>query len=700
MSAVSKAEALARFGPSGNIMPRLAAKWSTPRVSRVPIPRAASTRLETVASRELRSWVTLFESYELEAADPAETELRAPGDLPSLGELLLGATGPSTVADLFSVLTASTVIAQQDDLAYLASLAGTASGVSKVYVFHPEDWGLYPSDASISLRLFNFYEAAQRTLHPFRKLRTRPLELNTPEDTLDHQAGRIFEQLIRDEPLPWQFDPRTLAHRSDWLVRAWIGLPTRPALDRAVGTDDFERELPLIPHHPHLALYWLFTHAFLGNNERFKRCLEATRGSKDPWVQEARKVLNAWVKGRGARLGPLRRSDFEVIRESARESVHKDILESPPRSRNPTPRSNLDLTPPQTRAFIELFDQLGEPAIKDTTTPPQRWLELEALLAERARPEFCELLDAALSEASQVADHHVRSGRGRILARAAISPDLEEFETAISRAGGTGQFGPRRRDEMWRGIARFSGTTASRRLVEGAKLFAREAPDWIRTASKVPWTTLLSIDTLETHNLVVNFLQTVPHVSAAAPLIIEVTQAARKHHIHRAVAGLRRAASGNMGRVDNGGRAEILWAIVELDSEASAFLRALLNILTHEWENASNEETADARSIDIGCVVGPLMAADPNNLEARATAAALLARFAVSLGPARQPNLAMLHSLHAVVLGIREGEIRPLLKPLEALSKLRPDIKSTHRTVYDNLQHLFKETITRLSPQA
>jgi hypothetical protein len=102
-------EAFALFGPGGAVMRDWVRAWAEPRPERIPV-RGAAELAELAPSAELATWVELFETHALEAADPAEAELRAPGDLPDLGR----ATGPSAVADLRGLLTASVVIAQQE----------------------------------------------------------------------------------------------------------------------------------------------------------------------------------------------------------------------------------------------------------------------------------------------------------------------------------------------------------------------------------------------------------------------------------------------------------------------------------------------------------------------------------------------------------------------------------------------------------
>ncbi len=671
-------KAFVRFGPEGSLLPDLAGRWASTREGRVPIPPAATNRLSTATSAELKSWIKLFEGFELEAADPADTELRAPGDLPSLGELLRGATGPSTPADLLSLLTASTVIAQQDDLAYLASLAGTTDGVSKVYSFHPEDWGLHARDASISLCLYRLYQTERRIHRPFIA-HSRPALPLLDHDADERTMAQVFESKVETCLLPPALDPARLAQRSNWLVRAWMGLPLRCELPEETHISTYETEKKVLSSHPHLTLFWLFTHALLDNPQRFAEILSLSRSSKDPWIQEARRALHAWMQGERARLGPLRYGDFERIRDEVVQLAPKASRESRTTEIHADPTSVSTLQGqdhPNYPRFMRLFEQLADiRGLRGESESERKALETQ--LANLVEPAWRLLIDRALAEGSQVPDHHPSAGCGRILARAALASSLEEFDNAIHRAGGITSFGPRRRDELWRAIASFTNDTATQRLHEGAGMFAREAGDWIRTAPKAPWTLLLARDSLATHRFVTQFLSQVSANPVAAPLIVEAVASARRHNITLAIPGIRRVLSGPFTPIEHHHRQEVLWTLAELDPEAAEFFSDLMAIVKHEWEQSLDEDEAHLRSMDLANIVGALLTVSPNHKEAQAIGASLISRFAVALSPRRSPLPKLIYSLWTLSQGIQEGEVQSLAPPLKCLLELRPQDPAT-----------------------
>lgn len=715
MSELSEAELFALFGPGGAVMRHLAARWAEPRAERVAIRAAVDTRSMGPLSPELLAWIELFERYELEAADPAEAELRAPGDLPSLGALLGGETGPSALADLLGLFAGATVIVQQDALSFLASLAGTSLGVSKVYAFHPEDWGLHPTDAAISVRLHRLEESVGRASDPFGFGTLPPGLLDPDADPSLGQEGvdsglslmqradaarGSFERIANQETLPAHLDPLSLARRSDWLVKALFGLPFEAALSEARPLVELDEEGHRLGAHPHLALHWLFFHALLGNRQRLEAGLRATATATHPLVREARSALERWTTGRSARLGPLDRALFEALREVAMRSAPRLSLEAEAARARPSRQARAALEAaedPEARAFLELFDHLATGA--ELGPSPFRGLSglaLEDKLAELARPRFVPLLDETLADGARVPDGHPAAGRGRILARAAVAKDLAELDRALAQAGGTERFGPRRRDETWRAVARFSGPEADARLARGAGAFRDVAEDWIRSASKVPWDALLERDTPATHELVVRFLGEAPLGPSTEPLFAEAAEAALRHGIRRAVPGLRRAVTGGAGRIDDGSRRVLVRAVQELDDEAGAFLRAVAERLQMKWEQAEDEDRAFLLAKDLAVVVGAILALEPAQLEAQALAAALLARFAVELSPRKAPSPDLLEALRALVEGAHAGDIRSLGPTLRAFSRLSPIVRPPARPAWERFREALRAALDAL----
>lgn len=643
-----------QFGPGGPALERLAAAWAPERPQ--PVSLAGVNPGLPGLAPELAHWMRLFERYGFELADPAEAELRAPGDLPDFAGLLEGRTGPSMVADLFGVLTASTVVAQIDDLALLASLAGTASGHSRVFAFHPEDWGLEPSAPALSVAFHRLEAQAARVRHPFDSgVRPEPAP-----DALE-AAERYAETLV-PESLPAHLDPVRLFRRADWLVRALLGLPFGAARETAPPRGLWREEAVLLPDHPHLLLYWLLASA-LEDPEAVPELLETPVSVAAPFVEETKSALRAWRSGRDERLGPLERVRVERL---AAELAALD-------------------TPTVEVAEVSPFEQLLEHLRSGREPGPDAWQghppeSLEGLLASSAGPEHLRRLDAAIAEGRGVPDTHARAGRGYLLARAAASADLPHFLAALPSPAG---YGPRRRDEWWRALARFDEPEVTDRLARGAAQFAREANDWIRTASKAPWDALLARDSLSTHDLAASFCAHASLSAHVVPLWLEVAEAARRHHIVRAAPGLRRAVAGRVGRIHDGDRLALAETTAQLDPEAGPFLAAVANELRLEWEEAEDEDDAELAAAALACVVGPLLSVS-DEPRTTALAAALLRQLGPSLAPGRQPSIPSMEALRSLAKGCAARGAGPLLQAMKATRRLwlraeRPDRPPAHR---------------------
>ncbi|NJK89558.1 MAG: hypothetical protein HC923_09260 [Myxococcales bacterium] len=126
MTLVTQSEARSLFGGGGAVMRDIVARVAEPRETAAPlfVPEAET------ASLDVRSWISYFETHDLEVADPAEAELRTPGLFPSWSEHLEVAR-PSLFADVVGGFTASFVAVQQDEMSFLASWKGAAMGAAE-----------------------------------------------------------------------------------------------------------------------------------------------------------------------------------------------------------------------------------------------------------------------------------------------------------------------------------------------------------------------------------------------------------------------------------------------------------------------------------------------------------------------------------------------------------------------------------------
>ena len=154
-------EACEVFAGPDPIMDTIAARFAVPRYPRIRLRRTAHATQGFAFGADLDRWLALFETFEMEAADPGETELMPP----AWGTGLFGLvepSGPARTAAALGFFSASSVIVQQDGLSYLASWASTDRNASRVYYFHPHDWGLWPTDGSLTARLFRLVQEEDR----------------------------------------------------------------------------------------------------------------------------------------------------------------------------------------------------------------------------------------------------------------------------------------------------------------------------------------------------------------------------------------------------------------------------------------------------------------------------------------------------------------------------------------------------------
>ena len=681
-------------------MRHLVEQWATPRVFPVIIKEQVTQWFCGDVSEELLCWLSAFESLELEVADPAEVELRAPGDIPSLNELLYGSTGVSQVADLYALFCAAVVFAQQDAMSYLASLYGTRSGCSKTYMFHPEDWGIFPSDSSISVRLFHF------ALADFRLFSEDPTyELFASESTIQQwqSAQRVFIGVEKESELPPHLEPSVLAPRVEWLVRILLGLGDShlSTLRYAPTIAVFEKERSLISTHAHLAAYWLFAHWVLGNTNALQEVLQICTECTHPIVCDIRDGLNAILAGKSQRLGPLDMRKMENIRADVVRHAPRNLFE-PQRRLAVVPHSELR-TPLENAAakgdlrsidLLHLWDH-----IESTPEKPFDGMQGERLgrhLVQLATPQIKPLVDAYLTAALAVEDEHPFAIFGLLLTRAKLSRDFKDFERAIHHCGGTNNLGLRRKNEYWESIAYFNCSESNQRLFEGAELYLNYAHDWIRAACEVPWRSLLSRDVSQTHKLVSSFLHTVRLSRFSEPLVFEAVEAVRRFRIHSAVSGIRRIVRSCFGRIDNRQRFEAIEAITELDRDAALFLSQCVSEVETGLNNADDEDTAFSRSKDLACLLGALLVVDSQNVYATKLVAALLGRFAVLLSTARQLAPETLLSIDALIRGIHRGEVYIFKDTLKAYSRLKPAVTRKNKEAYNIYQKNLAATLNDL----
>jgi hypothetical protein len=262
----------------------IARRIAEPRALRAQLLRDVERAHGLQFGPELNAYIRAFETYELETSDPSGAELRIPE--PHIGfRAQIEEVEPAYFAGFIGLFTGASVIAQQDELSYLASWAGTESGASKVYHFHPDDWGLWPTDHSIASRLSRFIGSS-------------------PDDDLNR------------ETLPMHLDPLRVFPRVGWLVHTFLtfGRDFERELAAAATMEDFAREREYIARSPHLLLYWMWSQHFLQRPRHQDEVLPAVGATTSVAVLESHELIERLQQGRDVRLGERTAAGFAELR--------------------------------------------------------------------------------------------------------------------------------------------------------------------------------------------------------------------------------------------------------------------------------------------------------------------------------------------------------------------------------------------------
>lgn len=659
---------------------------------------------------EMAAWIQIFEDWEMEVADPADAELKAPGEKQSLSALV-EAQGPSWIADFIAYFLDAAVIVQQDAMSYLASLAGTAGGASKVYYFHPHDWGLWPTDASITARM---YRIVQEEARP----ELGHVRIEGPEHAEHDAALKLFETLEEGQPLPPLRDPQKLWPRVDWLVQALLGVGTdyRAQLDRAPTFADYANEAPHLATHPHLATYWVLAHHFFDNQEALQDVLRRTEGCEEPVLEQARDFVSDLQAGRRTRLGEHDQAGFAAVKQEILQRAPMSVFEPAAKKRINALKADLaheselaagaldDLQDaarrePLVREALMLLDHLSTGgALAPEPAPIHGGLPVDDAidrLAELMDPRFFGLVKGRLERALMVGDSHQDAAWGLLCAWAAVAPDYDTF-LGLLKETGTDNLGPRRMKELYRAHGRFDDPRATELLARGAKTWLSEMNDWIRMIPDEPVLQLLLRDSLPTHRLIAAVLERANYSAANWGVCVAAAKAAGELKSKRAIPGLRRAVELRLGRIDDGSRAVVVKALVAVEGKACLpFMRSLFEWSIDEWENAE-EEDREAHLKDLACYLCGLLALAPEDAKVLAVARRLLELLQLKLGKKRTPRRDLIAAAAAILDGIRAGEVRTLVDSVQPYQGLAFRETASTRAAAQQLRTLAEDVVTEL----
>ena len=678
---IQEREARALFAGNAPMLTSIVERFAGPRVPPIRLRRTARATQGHAYGTDLDRWLGLFEAFEMETADPGETELMPP----AWGTGLLGLiepSGPARTASALGFFSACSVIVQQDGMSYLASWASTAGQASKVYYFHPHDWGLWPTDGSITARLFRVVQEEDRPAF------VDVCYSGTEAERLQ-EALTVFEAATQHDPLPPHLDPAALFPRSNWLVHALLGVGRAWSVDltAAAPLSRFDEERQFIPSWPHLAAYWLWSHYLLGNRDDLETVLEMTKAMPSPVVVESRSVIGELSDGQRVKLGERDRRGFEKLqtelqdlapptaltraaqRRAARRRDHRSRQKQAERSARKSLQKLAGQEPLVEEALL-LLDHLRQGgAAPPPEAPVHGGLAVDAAmdrLAELMDPRFRNLVLTLLERSMKEADTHRDAGWGLILAWSELAENLDEFDDVLDHFG-RASLGPRRQKELFRAYGRFDDPRATRLLAQGAQAWLLEVDDWIRMAPSEPLLQLIKRDTLETHAIIAQLLEKATFSPANWDECVAAAVAAGELGSRRAVPGLRRAVVAHLGRVDDGGRAKVVRALVAADPDPLPFLRERFFALRAAWRAAAGEDLLEPQR-DLACLMAGLLPLAPSDPEIRSTAKTLLARLRRSLVPRRTPRLDTLAAATAVIEGIRDGQVQGLKSSVQSFT--------------------------------
>lgn len=636
-------------------MEALAAKLAPLREAKVELLAPAERAHGIELGAELRAYIRAFERYELETAEATSAELRSPDATVSL-RAVAEIEDLASLASLLGIFAGAAVIAEQDEVCYLASWAATESGASKIYHFHPDDWGLWPTDPSIRVRLFRWAEKifSPEEIYAFNTLRTEQLH----------------------EVLDPRLDPERYFPRLAWLVHFFVGLGGDFAAELAhAGTiRDYLAERDLISLRPNIALYWLWSHHALGNEEELKEVFRLTENMAATLVQESRTLVQALEDGREVSLGMREGTAWAQLREQVREAGHAELFSARAKKRlEDRDRSALSTLGEEERAFallreaasregrvkeaLELYAFFEEGgALKENIVQVRYGLDLD-----QAIDKFAALIDArfktplmfALRRSAKYPDGSPHATHGLLIALSKVVKSFDELEQVVE-AVGTTNFGPRRLRELCRAYAKFEEPKATKKLASIARQYLLEVESWEPKAPKEAVLALLARDSRETEDVLAELLEKASYSGANASLCLAAAEAAERMQSKRAVPGLVRAIEKDLGRIDDGGRERVARALVACArSEAAPIFERAIALRVERWEaDAEKDASYVFFHKEVAVLLGSWLETAPDEARAIAKTREVLARFYAELTSGKKARRDLLSAILALFRGI------------------------------------------------
>jgi hypothetical protein len=435
-------------------------------------------------------------------------------------------------------------------------------------------------------------------------------------------------------------------------------------------------------------------------------------------VQETRELVKRLDEGLDVRLGVRNGQMFETFKEQLQDEAPAGVLSSNAKDRRDArERASLASEDEETRvlgglrAIADRDPKVGE-ALRLFT-----WLEQggelriaalrakEGVLPEDAVDRFVSLIDyrfrplvlVKLRHAARYPDSSVHATHGLILAFQKLAKDFDEFESVV-RALGTGNYGARRLAELHRAYGRFDHTRAIVELVSLAKKYLEEVESWEPKTPSEAFVSLLAHDVPETHALLATFLEKASFSGANSAVALKAVEAAARMKSKAAVRGLERAVERELGRIDDGGRARVVAALVACGGKAALpFLRSVYDAKLAVYDAESDRDAAYAyHHKDVACFLSGLLPLAPKDQELAEKSREILVRFAEELAADKKPRKDMIYAVAALLRGIGNARAGTLKDAVESYTTLEFREDRATLGLKETLQKLATDVVARL----
>jgi hypothetical protein len=423
------------------------------------------------------------------------------------------------VARFRGLFAGLSIIAKNDEEAAMASWVPLASGGSRIYQVHQDEWTATRGAASIGGWLTKNSEAPTAALT---------------------SAYKAHEKAARRDKHSPPLDPSALWKASEWLVGAFLSISVQDLLAQLKTVMPFKlwpETKPLVAQWPHIANYWLLAHWAFGNHEELAETIEKARDHSHPATVEIRSFVAGGtdtglesfrgIRERFTTLAPGR--GLSAAAKKRKKELEKQRLE---KSADFIAAEQELVKDPGAAQALKMFEQLkimakeGAPtALKELFAFREQKPKTMRVFAKAIDKRWRPILLYHQRLAACVPDKHKLAIPGLILGLAAMSENYQGFRDTIESLGRV-SFGIDRRAEYAVAIGEFIDEAEARKwLLDQATAWADRIHEWDLLPSPAFKLVLLKHDLPETHGLIEKVLRC-PTIHGGNHLIISQTAVA------------------------------------------------------------------------------------------------------------------------------------------------------------------------------